>query len=251
MGKLKSIWQVFTGKSIVLPALEGEAWGANDKYMVDFRPERFGNFSVGDDGDMESSKRPPEPRAEAEEDGERIKVPVTPKAVLGELGRKPTNWSLQGLEDKLAILKDKRELITQRFAAKEVDGLMDCLRARKKYDHRSKKAKTTYREFFGRFDATDHDKVTAFLKKHRLVMKDADIFIPEFPDVAVRQMKIYTATVEELTGKKPRYFVIATKDQFRDADGKRDPILLAQSPFGFYYYILGAWDKEMLNLNEL
>ena len=38
---------------------------------------------------------------------------------------------------------------------------------------------------------------------------------------------------------------------FRKAYEKRDPILLAQSPFGFYWQILGAWDKEMLLLGEL
>ena len=32
---------------------------------------------------------------------------------------------------------------------------------------------------------------------------------------------------------------------------QRDPILLVQSPFGFYWQILGAWDKEMLILSEL
>jgi len=36
-----------------------------------------------------------------------------------------------------------------------------------------------------------------------------------------------------------------------ELDEKRDPILLAQSPFGFYYNILGAWEKEMVYLPEL
>jgi hypothetical protein len=45
--------------------------------------------------------------------------------------------------------------------------------------------------------------------------------------------------------------VIAEPDKFRKAYEKRDPILLVQSPFGFYWQILGAWDKEMMLLSEL
>ena len=51
--------------------------------------------------------------------------------------------------------------------------------------------------------------------------------------------------------KKPVFYVIAEPDKFRKAYEKRDPILLVQSPFGFYWQILGAWDKEMILLSEL
>jgi hypothetical protein len=57
--------------------------------------------------------------------------------------------------------------------------------------------------------------------------------------------------MEELCGKKPVFYVIAEPDKFRKAYERRDPILLVQSPFGFYWQILGAWDKEMILLSEL
>ena len=82
-------------------------------------------------------------------------------------------------------------------------------------------------------------------------LKGSDIFVPDFPDDAVKIMKEFNAKVKELTGKKALFSVIATPDNFKAADGKRDPILLATSPFGFFFYILGAWDKEMLLLSEL
>ncbi len=44
---------------------------------------------------------------------------------------------------------------------------------------------------------------------------------------------------------------IADKKDFEKKDKRRDPILLAQSPFGHFWQILGAWDKEMLFLEEL
>jgi hypothetical protein len=64
-------------------------------------------------------------------------------------------------------------------------------------------------------------------------------------------MKKYTNNMKKLCQKKPVFYVIAEPDKFKKAYEKRDPILLVQSPFGFYWQILGAWDKEMILLSEL
>lgn len=253
--KLKSIWQIISRDDSKCPE-QGIAVGGvpydypgmpNEGYLVDFRADRFGaplgqqtGYAVPAQADQASSFS----------ENKVARVVVKPKDVLHELGRAPTNWSLEGLNGKIEILKKKRELITQHFAAEEVDGLLKCLENRRRYDDASSLG-PTFREFFSRFDCTNQQKIDELLVKYELTMREADIFIPEFPDDAVTVMSDFTKFVQELCDKKPRYYVIANSDQFRDAYGKRDPILLAQSPFGFYYYILGAWDKEMLYLPEL
>ena len=115
----------------------------------------------------------------------------------------------------------------------------------------NRKKYSEHRLFFESFTNTTEDKIKALTTKHDLVMETADIFIPEFPDEAVSIMVNYTKEVEKITDKKLVFYVIAEKEDFKQADDKRDPILLVQSPFGFYYQILGAWDKEMLILHEL
>ncbi len=82
-------------------------------------------------------------------------------------------------------------------------------------------------------------------------MKTSDIFVPEFPDDAIKIMKSYTDKMALICNKKPVFYVIAEEKDFQKKYEKRDPILLVQSPFGFYWQILGAWDKEMLLLSEL
>jgi len=229
--RIKSIWRliaVWDGNDTTRPMPNFD--GSDDRYLIDFREDRFAV--------------PVDPAQQT------IKVTVTPKDVICELGRKPTLWSLDGLDEKIKMLEEKRKLISQKYAAEEVDGLVLCLKNRKKYDHRTRQG-LTFRELFSRFDATDQSHIDALCKKHSLVFKPADIFIPEFPDEATKVMADVTEATKQLCGKSPRLFVIATEDQFRDVNNKRDPILLAQSPFGFYYYILGAWDKEMLYLPEL
>lgn len=228
----------------------------DDRYFVDFREDRFGG-NVVTEADNENM-----PVAGIEETGgdtrsakEKVRqVVVTPKSVLRELETRTTNFSLEGLDQKVTILEMKKSFLRHSYANREVDGLIFCLKNRKKYDGVSEVVGCvglTYREIFARFDTTDDQKIGVFLKKHDLVMKDADIFIPDFPDEAIQIIDLFVKLCEELCKKKPNLYVIANQDQFRDADGKRDPILLAQSPFGFYYYILGAWDEEMLYLPEL
>lgn len=222
----------------------------NDRYLVSFRDNAFGGgVMIGNNTVAVSSGG----FSDGQQQGQK-KV-VRPKDVLGELEKVPTNFSLDAIEDKIAILKDKAELITQRYAKREVQALIQCLEHRKQYKKKMKgkrgKPNATFGQFFSQFDATNEQKVKALTDKYDLAMNDADLFIPEFPDVAVQTMKEYTAAVKELTGKEPRYYVIAQPSDFQKKVEKRDPILLSQSPFGFYYYILGAWDEEMLYLPEL
>jgi len=171
------------------------------------------------------------------------KIAVKPKEVLGELETIPTPWTLSNLDDKIEVLKYKRELITQHYSKREVEGLIERLENRKKWGK--------FKSFFDEFQNTTDEKIDILLEKYDLVMKTSDLFVPEFPDDAIAVMKKYTDNMMKLCKKKPVFYVIAEPDKFKKAYEKRDPILLVQSPFGFYWQILGAWDKEMILLSEL
>jgi hypothetical protein len=171
------------------------------------------------------------------------KIAVKPKDVLSELETIPTPWTLSNLEDKIEVLKYKADLITQHYSKREVKALIERLENRKKWDK--------FKNFFQEFQNTTDEKIDDLLEKYDLVMKTSDLFIPEFPDDAIAVMKKYTNNMKKLCKKKPVFYVIAEPDKFKKAYEKRDPILLVQSPFGFYWQILGAWDKEMILLSEL
>ena len=208
----------------------------NEGVMIDFNADRF-NTGM--------------PSVVTEGKDSTLKISISPRDVLDELKRPPTNVSLSLLDAKLAILEKKKNLIVQQYSKEHVEFLIMALTNRKKFDKRCHASNNTYREFFSSFDITDELKIKALTAKYELVMKVADLFIPEFPDSAIEIMDKYAKVVKELTAKLPRFYVIATTSDFRDVTGRRDPILLAQSPFGMYYCILGVWDKEMLYLPEL
>lgn len=209
--------------------------GMNDKYLYDFRSNRNfgGNFiPMGDTKATEATEVKPKQR-----------IIIKPVDVLHELERKPKAFDLELLDEKIELLKEKEDLITQSYAKHEVSAMIERLENRKKY--------VEHREFFEKFDNTDDEKIANLLKKYKLVIELSEIFIPDFPKEAIDIMKDYTDCVESITDKKPVFYVIAEKENFKQAYDKRDPILLVQSPFGFFYQILGAWDKELVYLGDL
>jgi hypothetical protein len=219
--------------------------GMEDKYLFDFlnwssQYDRSGGGmfintpQVVQEMDANPSKPDAKPSA---------KIIMKPKDVLNELETVPTPFALAGIEEKIAILKDKTKLIRDGYSKREIEALIDRMGNRMKYFDN--------KEFFEKFNNTTDEKIAALVAKYELVMKTSDIFVPEFPDEAVKVMTDYEAKCKELFDQKPVFYVIAQPDQFRKAYEKRDPILLVQSPFGFYWQILGAWDEEMFILSEL
>lgn len=185
-------------------------------------------FSVNADGTIPSSDK----RKEA-----------TPLSVMNELERVPTPFDCENLDEKISTLKDKSKLLNQRYAKAQIDGLTKRLENRKKYRENV--------EFYSSLPNTTDEKIDNLLAKYKLVMKESDLFVPTFPKEAVDIMKKYTEETKKVTTEKLVFYVIAEAKDFEKKYKKLDPILLVQSPFGFFWQILGAWDKEMILLHEL
>ena len=229
--------------------------GEQEIYLYDFHQE-YGNGSsfFGNNGNriMLTQSLSPEGR----QDGEAFvavdsaieqiepKLVLKPIDVFHELERMPTPITLENLEEKIAVLNMKKEFIRSNvYAKKEVIDMVTRLENRRKWDE--------YKDFFEKFDNTDTDKVNALVNKYNLVLKTSDLFIPKFPKEAMDIMKEYKDNVKKLCGKCPVFYVIAEVAMFKKEDKRNDPILLVQSPFGIYWQILGAWDKELILMEEL
>lgn len=169
-----------------------------------------------------------------------LKKPID---VLNELETIPNPVKLTDLDKNIELLKLKKKLASQLYSQYNLESAIQCLENRKKYDE--------YKEFFEKFPCTFSDKIHELTEKYNLVLKSSEIFVPEFPEEAILIMDAYQEMTIKLCGKKPTFYVIATIDDFKEKDKKRDPILLVQSPFGYFWNILGAWDAEMVLLSEL
>jgi len=245
----KKAWKVLFNKQKAEPDYSTPTSGygeLDETYLVDFTKGYQGSFATGGfvidsgigmnpvEGDVDEEYDKPKPPQ---------KIKIKPIDVLNELETIPTPFNLNNLDDKILMLKDKLEYITQHYTKREMNGLIERLENRKQH-HKHK-------IFFDQFQNTNDELIKKLLDKYDLVMKEAELFVPEFPDEAMKIMKRYTKMVKDICEKKPVFYVIAENKDFKSKYEKRDPILLVQSPFGFYWQILGAWDKEMLLLSEL
>lgn len=194
------------------------------------QPNAFDNTEInGTDGSSESMPKKVQ------------KIKAMPIDVFDQLEKIPSPISLLGLDEKIEMTKQRAGMIKQYYAKREVEAMIERLEMRKKYEGDVK-------TYFSQFDSTSDANIHALLDKYTLEMHPSDLFIPEFPDEAIKTMKEYSDQVEALCGKKPVFYVISEAGDFRKKYERRDPILLAQSPFGFFYNILGVWGLEHMQL---
>lgn len=174
-----------------------------------------------------------------------IKLKVTPKEVRGELELPLNMVSVELLDEKIKLVKAKLNLIkSNHYSEQELTAMIERLENRKKFNG-------DIESFFSKLKPTTDEKIEELLGKYDLVMHPSDIYVPDLPEEAIDIMTKYKEHCNTLCNKKPIFYIIATSDYFKVKQAERDPILLAQSPFGFFWYILGAWDKELIFLTEL
>lgn len=181
------------------------------------------------------------------------KPKLTPKRVFDLEMLHDKNFKLvtdpEYVDEQLDIFREKLNLIKSEEydmsrGVNDVASIVMRLENRKKY--------ATQKDFFEQFPYTTTSRVDSIVKKHDyLKLGQVAQFVADMPKEAVQTMKDYNKATTAISGKQAVYYIIADKKDFEKTQQRRDPILLAQSPFGHVWQILGAWDKEMMFLEEL
>ncbi len=158
------------------------------------------------------------------------------------------------LDEQVKLMKDKLSLYPKNKAYELMGGLKYGKAEVKSIIERfgNRKKISGYKNMIEKYPHTSTSLIAEIVEKHDYLKCDnADEFIPDFPREAIKAMKEYNQMCIELCKKKTHFYVIADKKDFGEKNKRRDPILLAQSPFGFFWQILGAWDREMIYLGDL
>lgn len=197
------------------------------------------------------------------------KEPLTPKQVyeLEALNDKKYSINIDeryiqrnvnSLRQKMSLLPQKKPVkqtiggieLTQssygasKFGYEEMGSLIERLENRRFYKENE--------GFFNQYPYTRSELINDVLSAHQnLRSKRVEEFIPDMPDEAIRAMVEYNKVVNKICGKNAVFYIIADKKDFGEVDKKRDPILLAQSPFALAWNIVGAWDDTMVYLGDL
>jgi len=149
---------------------------------------------------------------------------------------------VQSFKDKLSLIKSAEFDMSR--GVNDIASILLRLENRKKYP--------VVKDFFEQFAYTTSDRINKVVSNHNnLKLGGIDQFMADLPKEAVDVMKAYNVKTNDLCGKQAVFYIIADKKDFQKTENRRDPILLAQSPFAHVWQILGAWDEEMLFLEEL
>jgi len=149
---------------------------------------------------------------------------------------------LEDFRDKLALIKSEEYDMAN--GVHELRSIVSRLENRKRYPE--------VEEFYSQFPYTTTDKIETLEKKYdHLKLGQIAQFLADMPPEATKVMKEYNKFTKQICEKQAVFYIIANKKDFQKTNKRRDPILLAQSPFGHAWQILGAWDEEMLLVDEL
>jgi len=186
------------------------------------------------------------PVGEPESSDNRIEV--NPKEIIAEF-EQAVDVNLEDLQKKLDLAYERADLYKNTLRAPIPDDIRHAicvLEARKNYPEVAQ---------WIPWKTTTKEKIDALCKKYKLSHRSTSDFIPELPRKAVEEITAYKKVHEAAFAHEPKVktlvtlSIIAPTKMFRERKG--DPILLAKSPFGDFFYVLCAWDEEVKFVQEL
>lgn len=256
---------LFTTRDLGRPTANGERMAApptvSHYYGDSTNSINNGYFTVSDQvlGQLVSSPGnavgTPVPTQEAKKDERKF---VEPKAVFEEVKRKAPDISFENLDEKIKVVSERinimKEHVDESHLRDEHMALF-FLKNRRTYLKTMKKDPMNWA-------TTTREAIDDLCKRYKLKSVALKQFYTLVPKEGIQEMERFTRAYKAITGdvpifeliikdaveaKKPEEKAEAAKQKKKD----RDPILLANSPFGNFLFVLGAWDDEVEVVDEI
>jgi len=165
-----------------------------------------------------------------------------PVDVFEEIISEKPKIDLHNLDKQIKIVKERKKVLQSHLRKNNFEHeemAISYLRARKKY--------TKYKDWF-KWPVTTNDLIKKLCNKYKVRMVGIDSYYRNVPKEGVMEIERFGEAVRCVTNYNPQFKLII------DDGGKeerKDPILLGASPFGNWYYVLGAWDSEVEIVDRL
>jgi len=121
------------------------------------------------------------------------------------------------------------------------DEALGFLKARKKYQKCGK--------LFCWATTTD-ELIDKLCKKYKVRMVDFGSYQRNVPAEAIDELEKFVNAYDKVRNDT-LILKLIVDDKPDSPEKKKDPILLAASPFGAWWYVLGAWDREVEIIDDL
>jgi len=169
------------------------------------------------------------------------RIDKKPIEIVKEIISEAPVMNLVDLDKQVRIVARRMKVLKEEAGVKAQDEEMALafLKARQKY--------LKYVNLF-QWQVTTMEKITALCEKYKVSFVGFKSFYKSIPMEAVDEIEKFAKAFAKVRKEEPVFLMII------DSGGKehrKDPILLATSPFGRWLYILGAWDKEVEIVDDL
>lgn len=155
------------------------------------------------------------------------------------VGKKP-EMVLNDLDKQIKIVKRRLRTMQEIGGNTRDEGLaLTFLKARLKY----KKL-----EHLFAWQITTQELIEKLCAEYKVMCVDFGGYSRNVPTEGLDQLEKFLSAWAKVCDGKPSIRLIV---DVGGKEAKKDPILLAQSPFGAWWYILGAWDKEVEIVDDL
>lgn len=151
---------------------------------------------------------------------------------------------LYDLDKKIKIVIDRISILSEHIEEKyliDEHNSLFYLRNRKEYE----KNKDSFL-----YPITTDELIEKLCNEYKLKLVDFKMYFGTVPVEWLEEIKKYTKIYKKITGINPLFKLIVEDSEIIEKK-KKDPILLVNSPFWNWFYILWAWDKEVLVVDDL
>lgn len=187
------------------------------------------------------------------EEAKDNRIEKKPVEVVKEILTERPTFAMADLKGQIATIKKRINVLQEQGVAKSTleneYHALEFLEARQKY--------SKFYELF-KWPTTNQEKVLKLLKTYKLHAVDMNqdgSGVQNIPHEAIDEIEKYVKAFAKVNKKKrPQFRLIVDEPTYKEMMAKvkkKDPILLALSPFGNWYYILGAWDEEVKYVDDL
>lgn len=172
-----------------------------------------------------------------------LRQDMKPVEVWEMLKTEKPNIDCVDLNQKIKSVKERIQVIKQhmRDIPNDEYEVLGYLQARKRYKKN---------EGFFQWPITTNELINTLCKQYTLKIARFEEWYTLIPEEGIQELGKFRAACQKIRDEKPVIRLIVPDKAEEKKERKRDPILLASSPFGRWDYILGAWDKEVAIVDD-
>jgi hypothetical protein len=162
------------------------------------------------------------------------RIEKKPVELVTEIVHETPSFDCKDIDRQIKIVKRRLStLLRQKAGATDEKEALMYLEARRKFSK-------VHKLFM--WPVTNEVKINELCKKYKVQKVGFAGYARNIPMEAIDEIEKFEKALSKVTDREPELSLVIDSG---GKEQKKDPILLARSPFGRWYYVLGAWDKEV------